>query len=59
MLLYIGMEQKSKRGRYMDPWSPEKKKEHMSQIIKKRWEKTSLLERKKFGQFLAESRKKK
>lgn len=53
------MEEKSKRGRYMDSWSEQKKSEHMSKIIRKRWEKTSETDRKKFGKFLATCRKKK
>lgn len=53
------MEQKQdKRGRYMDSWTPEKKKKMMAKLARKRWAKMSVEDRKKFGKKLSESRKK-
>ena len=47
-----------KRGRYMDSWTPEKKKKMMAKLARKKWANTSVEERKKFGKKLSESRKK-
>lgn len=46
-----------KRGRYMDLWTPEKKKEYMSNLARKKWENMSVADRKKIGKRLALSRK--
>lgn len=51
------MEQKTdKRGRYMDSWTPEKKKKMMAKLARKRWAKMSVEDRKKFGQKLLQGR---
>lgn len=57
MLSYICMEKKNdKRGRYMDSWTPEKKKKFMQKLAHKRWANMSVEDRKKYGQKLLKSR---
>ncbi len=57
MLSYICMEKKNdKRGRYMDSWTPEKKKKFMQKLARKRWANMSVEDRKKYGQKLLKSR---
>lgn len=51
------MEKKTdKRGRYMDSWTPEKKKKMMAKLARKRWANTSMEDRKKYGQKLLKGR---
>lgn len=58
MLSYICMSKNiEKRGRYMDSWTPEKKKKFMQKLARKRWANMSVEDRKKFGKHLANSRK--
>lgn len=42
----------------MDSWSVEKKREYMSELARRKWGSMSDDERKKFGKFLAGTRKK-
>ena len=49
---------KSGRGRYMDSWSAEKKREVMSLRASQKWAKMSEEDRRKFGRMLLKSRKK-
>ena len=50
---------KENRGRYMDSWTQEEKREIMSLRAKQRWGKMSVGDRKKFGRMLLNSRSKK